>query len=64
MKETRGDYDTEETWVKTVMKDAVSLTSSRLVGLAVKASASKAEDLGFDSRLSCGDFCGSSHTSD
>ena len=30
----------------------------------VKASASRAEDPGFNSRLRCGDFCGSSHTSD
>ena len=32
--------------------------------LVVKASASRAEDPGFNSRLRCGDFCGSSHTSD
>ena len=36
----------------------------RLVGLVVKASASKAEDPGFGSRLRFGDFSGSSHTSD
>ena len=35
----------------------------RLVGLVVKASALRAEDPGFDSRLSR-DFSGSSHTSD
>ena len=35
----------------------------RLVGLAVKASASRAEDPGFESRLR-GDFSGSSHTSE
>ena len=35
----------------------------RIVGLVVKASASGAEDLGFESRL-CQDFSGSSHTSD
>ena len=35
----------------------------RLVGLVVKASASRAEDLGFKSRLRR-DFSGSSHTSD
>ena len=36
----------------------------RLVGLMVEASASRAEDPGFESRLSRGDFSGSSHTSD
>ena len=36
----------------------------RLVGLVVKASASRAEDPGFESRLRRGDFSGSSHTSD
>ena len=35
----------------------------RLAGLGVKASASGAEDPGFESRL-CRDFSGSSHTSD
>ena len=30
----------------------------------VKASALREEDPGFDSRLRCGDFSGSSHTSD
>ena len=37
--------------------------SDRLVGLVVKASASRAEDPGFESRLRR-DFFGSSHTSD
>ena len=36
----------------------------RLVGLVVKASATRVEDPGFDSRLRCRDFSGSSHTSD
>ena len=36
---------------------------NRLVGLLVKASASRAEDRGFESRLRR-DFSGSSHTSD
>ena len=36
----------------------------RLVGLVVKASASRVEDLDFDSCLRRGDFSGSSHTSD
>ena len=36
----------------------------RLVGLVVKASASRAVDLGFDSHLRRADFTGSSHTSD
>ena len=36
----------------------------RLVGLVVKASTSRAEDPGFDSRVLRGDFSGSSHTSD
>ena len=40
-----------------------SLPTCRLVGLVVKASASRAEDPGFESRLR-GDFSGSSHTSD
>ena len=34
------------------------------VGLVVNASASRAEDIGFDSCLHCGNFSGSSHTSD
>ena len=38
-------------------------TNDRLVGLVVKVSASRAEDPGFESRLSW-DFPGSSHTSD
>ena len=37
---------------------------SSLVGLVVKAPASRAEDSGFDSRLNHGGFPGSSHTSD
>ena len=41
----------------------LSLTFDRLVGLVVKASASRAEDPGFESRLRR-DFSGSSHTSD
>ena len=36
----------------------------RLVGLVVKASASRAEDPGFHSGLRRGEFSGSSHTSD
>ena len=36
----------------------------KIIGLVVKASASKAEDRRFDSRLSSGEFSGSSHTSD
>ena len=36
----------------------------RFVGLAVKTSASRADDPGFESRLRLGDFSGSSHTSD
>ena len=35
-----------------------------LVGLVVKASASRAEDPGFDSSLRHGDFSGSTHSSD
>ena len=38
-------------------------TVDRLVGLEVTAAASRAEDPGFESRLSR-DFSGSSHTSD
>ena len=40
-----------------------SVSSDRLGGLVVKASASGAEDPGFESRLRR-DFSGSSHTSD
>ena len=40
-----------------------SLFLYRLVGLVVKASASRAEDPGFESRFRW-DFSGSSHTSD
>ena len=36
----------------------------QLVGLVVKASALRAEDPGYDSRLHCGDFSGLSATSD
>ena len=39
------------------------LSTNRLAGLVVKASASRAEDHGFESRLRW-DFSGSSHTSD
>ena len=42
---------------------AISPGSDRLGGLVVKASASRAEDQGFESRLRR-DFSGSSHTSD
>ena len=38
--------------------------SDRLGGQVVKASASRAAHSGFYSRLCCGDFSGSSHTSD
>ena len=41
-----------------------SLVTDRLVGLVVKASASRAEGPGFESRLRQGFFSGSSHTSD
>ena len=44
-------------------KAAVFISSDRLVGLVVKASASRAEDPGFESRLRR-DFSGSSHTGD
>ena len=37
--------------------------SYQLVGLVVKVSASRVEDLGFDSCLQCGDFSRSSYTS-
>ena len=40
------------------------LCLNRLVGLVVKASASRAEDPGFDSRFLHGDCSGSTHTSD
>ena len=40
-----------------------TLFANRLVGLVVKASASRAEDPGFESHLRR-DFSGSSHTSD
>ena len=38
-------------------------SADHLIGLAVEASASRAADLGFHSRL-CLDYSGSSHTSD
>ena len=41
-----------------------ALLTYRLVGLVVKASASKEEDPGFESRLRRGDFSESSHTRD
>ena len=41
----------------------VFTAADRLVGLVVKASASRAQDPGFESRLRR-DFAGSSHTSD
>ena len=41
-----------------------SSSSHLLVGLVVKSPASRAADLGFDSRLRRGDLSGSSHTSD
>ena len=43
---------------------AQSPGADRLVGLVVKASASRAEGPGFESRLPPGFFSGSSHTSD
>ena len=47
-------------WSLRVASPAVN----RLVGLVVKASASRAEDPGFESRLRRDFFSGSSHTSD
>ena len=44
--------------------DPITPGLNRLVGLVVKASSSRAEDPGFQSRLRRGDFSGSSHTSD
>ena len=41
-----------------------STVCDHLVGLVVKASASRVEDPEFDSRLRRGDFSGSNHTSD
>ena len=38
--------------------------TNRPIGLAVKTSAFRAANPGFDSRLHCGDFAGLSHTSD
>ena len=45
------------------MRQLSSIDSDRLVGLVVKASASRAEDPGFDPACDR-DFSGSSHTSD
>ena len=42
----------------------VAARPHRLVGLVAKASASSAEDPGFESRLCRGDFSGSSHSKD
>ena len=51
-------------WLHYITCDVgISLSPDHFVGLVVKASASRAEDLGFKSRL-CWDFSGSSHTSD
>ena len=50
-------------WTRSGMKSAARSRPNRLVGLVVKASASGAEDPGFESRLQR-DFSGSSHTSD
>ena len=49
-----------EYWLR---EHLISLSRDRLVGLVVKASASRAEDPGFESRLRR-DCSGSSHTSD
>ena len=40
----------------------VAVMMDRLIDLEVKASASRTEDLGIDSRLRRGEFSGSSHT--
>ena len=47
-----------------ITTDARFLNAKRLVGLVVKASASRAEEPGFDSRLLRWDFSGWRHTSD
>ena len=47
-----------------LLKLMLSLFLYRLAGLVVKASASRAEDPGFESRLCRDFFSGSSHTSD
>ena len=46
-----------------MMSHCLQISSNRLVGLVVKASASRVEDPGFKSRLRQ-DFLGSSHTGD
>ena len=40
-----------------------SALGDHLIDLVVRASTSRTEDPGFDSRLRCGDFSGSSHIS-
>ena len=62
-KQTQDIYITA-CWHQHLMSPAhLSTAEDRLGGLAVKASASGAEDPGFESRLRR-DFSGSSHTSD
>ena len=43
------------------VKFQVQIQDHRLVGIVVKASVSRAEDPGFDSRLRCWIFSGSGH---
>ena len=51
-------------WVRWTVLTGISHLSGRLVGLVVKASASRAEDPGFESPLRRDFFSGSSHTRD
>ena len=59
----RNELGNQPTTTKTDVIIAGSLPQDRLVGLVVKASASRAEDPGFESRLRR-DFSESSHTCD
>ena len=59
------DYDdSDKDDVEEEEEEEMTILSDRFVGLMVKASASRAEDPEFDSRLRLGDFSGSCHTSD
>ena len=46
------------------LKPCITPSSYRLIGLAVKASASRVEDPRFNAHWRCGDFSYLSHTSD
>ena len=59
----RLQFTAKEQAVRLCRKDTAWAVANRLGGLVVKASASRAEDPGFESHMRR-DFSGSSHTSD